>query len=443
MKINTFTPRTVEFFVGILATGLIAAGLMIYAFQEPVRIDVAGQAHLAANLEDAMTLYAENCSVCHGLSGEGIGATPALNRPELQAADPDSLEKIISRGLFNTAMPAWNKADGGPLSDYQVDELVALIQQGDWQATQERVVNLGLAPRVPFTAQPDPQILAELAGLPQGDVLSRGVVIYAEQCVACHGADGLGAALAPALNEPLVRAKDPAELERTVLNGVPATLMAAWQNKLPADDITAVVTLIKNWDQVPLGAIPAPDRPIPVTEESLAQGASLYTTSCSRCHGPEGQGTQRAPALNVKSFLSSRTDAAIQQIVTLGVTGTAMPAWGDRLTDVEIQAVVGFMRSWEPDAPEVATPLRGPWWRAGGSQAGSGPALPSGGSSGASTPPWSQAAQNQAVSQPLDWRKFLLVGAAGALALTLIGISILGLRRVEAEAGLVPPPAEV
>ncbi|MBN2149216.1 MAG: cytochrome c [Anaerolineales bacterium] len=58
-------------------------------------------------------------------------------------------------------------------------------------------------------------------------------------------------------------------------------------------------------------------------------------------------------------------DAALQQIVTLGVPETFMPAWGDRLSEVQIQAIVGFMCSWEPTAPEVAQPVRvrGPWWQ--------------------------------------------------------------------------------
>ena len=99
-------------------------------------------------------------------------------------------------------------------------------------------------------------------------------------------------------------------------------------------------------------------------------GASLYTSSCSSCHGPEGQGTPRAPALNVKGFLADTIDAAIQQIVMLGIPSTAMPAWGDRMTDSEIQAIVGFIRAWEPNAPEVAEPVRGggPWWKSEGTQ---------------------------------------------------------------------------
>ena len=374
--------REIEHLVGLLALALALTGLLIYAIQEPQRIVQAQEAQLQRDLDDAMTLYAQNCSVCHGVAGEGIGATPALDNPALRSSEAVALTKIISRGLYGTTMPAWHVEDGGTLSDYQIATLVSLIQSGDWQATQDRVVNLGLTPLVPFSAEPDPALLEAVGTLPGGEVLARGITVYAGQCVACHGADGLGTAIAPALNDPAVRQKPAEEIERTILNGVPGTLMAAWQPVLPAEDVTALVTLITGWDTVPSGTIPEPDRPLPVTEESLVLGADLYAQNCARCHGPEGQGTGRAPALNVKSFLTDTNDLAIQQIITLGVPDTAMPAWGDRLADFEIQAIVGFIRAWEPTAPEVATPARGgggPWWAVNGGTSPGGRTLPSGG----------------------------------------------------------------
>lgn len=435
MKQPQLSIRTAEILIGLVATALIAAGLLLYAREEPARIALAQAQQTASSLDAAMTLYAENCSVCHGLAGEGLGATPALNRPALQSMDSQELAKAIARGRANTAMPAWSQADGGPLSEFQVSQLVLLVQQGDWSAVQERVVNLGLAPRIPFTTQPDAQILAAVKALPNGDVLAHGLTLYAQSCVACHGTDGAGTSLAPAINRETTRARSLEELTRILTSGVAGTRMAAWGSKLTSEEINALVTLVKNWDQVPAGAVPVPDRPVAVTQESLALGSSLYTTNCSRCHGPQGQGTQRAPALNVQSFFTRTNDPAMQLIIQMGVANTAMPAWGDRLTEAEIQAIVGFIRSWEPTAPAVATPLRGPWWRSSSGQG----FLPSGGlqptaviSGTGQLPAKNSSGQTGApASQTIDWRSVLLVVSLLLLSGTLITYGLFSVRQTQ------------
>lgn len=433
MKKSSISPRTIELLVGILALALLITGILFYALDEPSRIARAQEQQTPTDLDEAMTLYAENCVVCHGLSGDGIGSAPALNREDLRSADVQALSKIIARGLPNTAMPAWSEEDGGPLNSNQVERLANLILDGDWMQTQDRVVNLGLAPRVPFTTQPDPKILNELQNLPNGEMLTQGVTIFAEQCVACHGADGLGSSLAPGLNDPVIREKSVEDLERSIRYGIAGTNMAAWSSRLADDDIAGLVELIRNWDRVPPGAIPAPNRPVAVTAESLEQGAALYSANCARCHGPEGQGTPRAPALNVRKFLTDTNDAAVQQIITLGVTGTAMPAWGDRLSDAEIQSIVGFVRSWEPDAPEVAAPARGggPWWRSSGGT--NGQTLPSGGAKlqgGSKGPAWSQNVTTQSVRTSLDLRSVAISAGVIFFGIFLVVFGMLELKRV-------------
>lgn len=395
----------VELAVGFVATAVILAGLTFAIAREPARLDTAQAQLLESQVDDAMTLYAQNCAVCHGLAGEGIAATPALDNDGLRGADEDTLTKTIARGRFDTAMPAWSLDDGGPLSDYQIAELVALIRFGDWSKTKDRVVDLGLAPLVPFSADPDPAIFEQVGNLPDGATLQKAITLYATNCVACHGPDGLGTSLAPALNDPTVGTKPSDELTRTISLGSPGTLMAAWQSTLTSEEIDALTTLIQRWDEIPAGAIPAPDVPIPTTEESLALGETLFAQNCSRCHGPEGQGTPRAPALNVKGFLAETSDLAIQQIVTLGVPGTPMPAWGDRMTDAEIQAIVGFIRTWEPSAPEVATPVRG-----GGG------------------PPWLRAAPQSPTDTGTDWRALLLVFSVLLVGAAAVIGGYLGLR---------------
>lgn len=454
---NASRTRLIEILIGLLATQVIVFGLALYIFNEPQRIVEAQEQILQTQLDSAMTLYAENCAVCHGLNGEGIGATPALNNPALASMPFNDLIKTIARGRYGTAMPAWSKDEGGPLSDYQVSELAALIQSGDWNATGDRVVNLGLAPLIPFTTEPDAALLEAIGALPEGATLQAAITTYASTCVACHGADGLGTAIAPALNDPAVRVKPAEELTRTITFGSAGTLMSGWSSQLTAEQISGMVTLIQRWDEIPTGAIPAPDVPIPTTAESIALGGDLFSANCARCHGPEGQGTPRAPALNVKSFLTDTSDAAMQLIITGGVPGTAMPAWGDRMSAAEIQSIVGFIRQWEPTAPEVAVPTRpgggGPPWLRNNTTTPAQPAqppaqpatpTPSGetgtgpqaavtpASAGHTTaqggPPWAQQTQPQpAWWQTLNWPLLIALTAVLSIVFTLIvsGLSIL------------------
>jgi mono/diheme cytochrome c family protein len=405
---NETRTHRLEILIGTLATGLIALALALYILLEPGRVNAAQAETLAMQLNDSMSLYAENCTVCHGLQGEGIGSIPPLDNPVLRTMTYDELFKTIARGRFNTAMPAWNQEDGGLFSDYQVSEMVRLIQSGNWSTTKDRVVNLGLAPLVPFTTEPDSALLEQVGALPNGATLQTAIKIFAAQCVSCHGADGLGTKIAPALNDALVREKTADELTRTVTLGRAGTLMAGWNNVLTLEEITAMVTLVQRWAEIPAGTIPAPDVPIPTTVESIAWGGELFTANCSRCHGPEGQGTQRAPSLNVKSVLTNTSDQALQQIITNGVPGTAMPTWGTRITDADIQNIVGFIRQWEATAPEVASPTRGgggPVWRQTPVQT--------------ATPWW----------QAVDWRILLGLTILLSIAFTLVSISYSTLKK--------------
>ena len=71
-------------------------------------------------------LYDQNCLVCHGPNGQGrIGATldkdwPSV-RPDLQ------VKATIERGIEGSPMPAWGQANGGPLTETEIDNLVAYI----------------------------------------------------------------------------------------------------------------------------------------------------------------------------------------------------------------------------------------------------------------------------------------------------------------------------
>ncbi|MBI5567315.1 MAG: c-type cytochrome [Chloroflexi bacterium] len=359
--------------LAILGASLLAIALGVYILIEPQRMTQAAGELVNAQVVDGQIVYAENCAVCHNAAGEGLGSNPALNTEGLKLMDYDTLYKTIARGRYNTAMPAWSVTDGGPLNDAAINALIVMIQNGDWRDTQIVVADMGLAPRVPISVTVPITMLATIAALPDGITLAKGIELYAANCIACHGANGEGSPLAPALNDAVIRTERTADqLSKTIGLGSPGTVMAGWNQRLSSEEIAALVTLIQRWDEIPLDAIPQPPvQPIIVTEQLLATGQTLYAQTCSRCHGADGQGTRRAPALNVQTFFDKvTTDAALIQIVTSGVPGTAMPAWGDRLSVSEIEAVVAYVRAWEQTAPAVASPQTtgggGPPWQRNG-----------------------------------------------------------------------------
>lgn len=358
--------------MGLLATAIIALALPVYAYNETSRMDAAQARLLAASVEQGEMIYAQNCVVCHGADGQGIGTYPGLDNEGVRTMDYETLFKTIERGRYGTAMAAWGVNEGGVLNSQQLDQLIAMLQSGDWAETARTVDAAGLNPPTVLNIELPADTLAEVAKLPQGQMLAQALPLYTANCSGCHGPSGEGTAIAPVLNDATLRSqKSDEELSRIISNGVSGTLMAGWGQALSAGEIANLVGLIRNWGEIPPGLIPTPELPPLASSDAevIAAGGKLYSVACATCHGPAGQGTRMAPALNAQSFLSQTNDQAIKMIIAQGVPDTRMPAWGGRLTDAELNSLVSFLRAWEPTAPAVAQPLPGgsqggpPWLR--------------------------------------------------------------------------------
>ena len=90
--------------VSLLALLILIIVLPAYAWLEPARMEQT-QADLRQEyVSDAAVIYVENCTICHGAEGEGIGAMPGLDNDGLRTADYDILYKTIARGRYDTAM---------------------------------------------------------------------------------------------------------------------------------------------------------------------------------------------------------------------------------------------------------------------------------------------------------------------------------------------------
>ena len=78
-------------------------------------------------------------------------------------------------------------------------------------------------------------------------------------------------------------------------------------------------------------------------------GAALYKSKCSMCHGPDGKGyaAVKTPDFTDPKVQASLTDKQIADIIKNGKPNTMMMPFGTQLKDDEIQALVKQIRSFK------------------------------------------------------------------------------------------------
>lgn len=348
---------------GFTALLVLITALAIYTAREEQRMQTAQADLRQVAITDASAVYVQYCATCHGATGEGLGATPPLDNDGVRGMDYDTLFKTIARGRYGTAMTGWHVDEGGLLTTYQIDQLVALLRYGEWPQVRELAAQQGMIPVSLAAPEVANEQIAAISALgPEGSIWANGLNLYAQNCTTCHGATGEGSSLAVALNTPELRSQDAATITRTISEGVPGTMMAAWNKALQPEEISALAEFLLHWDQVEAAGVALS---LPTIEQIdlgdaeavLALGERLFTTTCTTCHGENGSGGI-GPAINSQQFLSRKDDAAIEQAIIQGGKrpNSSMPAFGERLTSVEITALVRYIRSLQATAPSVANP---------------------------------------------------------------------------------------
>jgi|SRR5712671_5206695 len=105
---------------------------------------------------------------------------------------------------------------------------------------------------------------------------------------------------------------------------------------------------------------PGGGNPMPASEENLMAAAKLYRQMCSRCHGVSKESDNNygqsfyPPAPQLALHRTSYTDSEMFWIVKHGIRNTAMPAWGNLLSDDDIWNVVTLVRKFD-SLPNTAT----------------------------------------------------------------------------------------
>jgi mono/diheme cytochrome c family protein len=251
-------------------------------------------------------LYSENCADCHGPVGEG-GPNPSRaddviapigSAEYLGTRDDGTLRSIITSGQPNFGMSPFGAASGGPLSDEDIDAIVAFLRS--WEAN-------------PPVELP-PEVKA-------GQTALTGVQVFAAVCSRCHGANGEGG-LGPALADPQVQGKyDDQGLFDTISLGHEATAMLPWGDILTQEQIEQLVRYIRSLQPITV----SPDAAKISFERDIL---AILDEECYYCHSPK----------KLKGGWDSSTYAAV---MTTGDHGPVIVA-GDSKNSLLAQKIIGI-----------------------------------------------------------------------------------------------------
>lgn len=114
------------------------------------------------------------------------------------------------------------------------------------------------------------------------------------------------------------------------------------------------------------GEASGPLNPLSADQPTRAVGRLLYQTNCAACHGAAGKGDGPA-ALGLRPrpgdftqhmTLGKHTDGQVYLWIRDGFPNSAMPAWGQRLSDQQIWQLVTYLRTFaQPSTPSSAGEL--------------------------------------------------------------------------------------
>ncbi|HKB13813.1 MAG TPA: c-type cytochrome [Vicinamibacterales bacterium] len=148
-------------------------------------------------------------------------------------------------------------------------------------------------------AQPPPPVISDQARNPfAGDsqAITKGAVLFRQECVYCHGVGARGGMRGPDLTTgSWTHGGGDADIARTIVDGVPGTAMPP--NNLKIDEIWQIVTYLRTVQQPAVA--PAGDQ---------ARGEALFfgAARCSTCHIVNGRGGRLGPELTTVGSARSR-----------------------------------------------------------------------------------------------------------------------------------------
>lgn len=183
---------------------------------------------------------------------------------------------------------------------------------------------------------------------------------YQQYCALCHGKDRQGHVNdhAPSLRSKSLLETGVLERRMAIGYGRPGTPMAAFFDELGGPLSKADIYLMAVWLQEQIGT-QEKNLSMETVEGDAALGETLYARECSECHGAKGEGVT-GTALGNQAMLSMTRDKFIRHAIENGRQGTEMPAFGEKFSPEQLDALTAFIRSratgWEVRKPVLRRP---------------------------------------------------------------------------------------
>jgi cytochrome c oxidase cbb3-type subunit III len=216
-----------------------------------------------------------------------------------------------------------------------------------------------------------PLVLLEACSIPNGQpqkgsepVAPNQIVdfgtLYAENCAACHGAEGRGGASIALANPVYLAIVDENAVHNVVANGVHGTSMPAFAESagglLTDEQINAITSgMFSRWGRKGIFDGINPPSYAARTTGDASRGEIAFGTYCASCHGSGGQGS-KASAVSNDSFLALVSDQGLRTLVITGRPELGAPDWranitGKAMSDQEITDVVAWLASRRVKSP--------------------------------------------------------------------------------------------
>jgi cbb3-type cytochrome c oxidase subunit II len=319
-------------------------------------------------------IYVARCMTCHGCAGNGLGhyggtliVTPANFKVDpFRSMPDDQWFWHVSEGVQGSVMPPWREA----LSVSQRWSVIRYVQQM-YAHPIERDPNEGDPPPAYQKSNPLPASVENL------DAAKH---IWTRECLVCHGDAGSGKGPFRAGVEPVppdfsahanyVPYVD-ADYFWRISEGVPWTAMPAWRVQYAEDERWQLVHYIREMftqtEKQPAQLPKGQDFDFPTIMKTMTMpanasfetGKAQFLELCVTCHGPAGDGKgvdgayldpkpadlRRLPSqVAAGQFKTGTIEGGLLARITNGIKVTAMPSWGEFLSEHERFNDVSFVK---------------------------------------------------------------------------------------------------